>query len=258
MTPTWLRLQSLRLQAALLKRPLPPGNKQQCSFSFKHREQIQMAAESDEQHTVSWQSAAGALVALAANACLQDSGHVLGFSRDLAVFAHSSPVVCLVDGLLAVAQVLVQRSRAGDLARSTRDVAAHREQHYSRGEGEPSSPPPPPTPRKLVDLARSCMLLALCITQTTKLFALRSVGGTQVLGACYLLSYVVNAVLNTVGSWSGGGERRVDTDNDHHHHHHHTSGNNDDVREPISILPIVVDDLAPVHQDGGAAARAAA
>ncbi|CAJ2508799.1 Uu.00g138250.m01.CDS01 [Anthostomella pinea] len=138
------------------------------------------------EHAVSWQSAAGALVALAVNVCLQDSGDVLSFPKELAVFAHSSPVICLVDSLVIVLQVLIQSISKGGLAQSVRDVAAHRHQLSDEA-------------MSLNGLVKLCMLLALCITQTTKLFALKGVPWTQLLGACYLLCYVVNAILNTLG-----------------------------------------------------------
>lgn len=139
--------------------------------------------------TVSWQTAFWSLLAIALNTCLQDCGSVCAINRDFALLVRSSPIVCLVDTLIIFLQFICYTVRNGP-RRAIRIVAISRNQHTSR------------LPRQNITPTQYLVggiLFAMAVIQSIKLFALSGIPWAQFFGACYLSSYLFNALLNALG-----------------------------------------------------------
>jgi hypothetical protein len=139
--------------------------------------------------TVHWQSAFWALVAIALNSCLQDTGEICGIEAKLGLLVKSSPVFCAFDSVIVWGQILYYITRVPP-REALRIVAKSREQHNPDAEEESKS--------TSVIIGR-WILLVLAVLQGLKLYALRGIPWTQAFGTLYLFSYATNAILNVMG-----------------------------------------------------------
>jgi hypothetical protein len=139
--------------------------------------------------TVSWQSAFWALVTIALNSCLQETGKICEIEAKLGLLVKSSPVFCAVDALIAWGQILYYLTRVRP-REALRIVARSRQQHGTDTQEES---------RSISLIVSRCLLLLLAILQGLKLYALRGIPWTQVFGTMYLVSYATNALLNVLG-----------------------------------------------------------
>jgi len=139
--------------------------------------------------TVSWQSAFWALVAIAANTCLQESGNICEIDAKFGLLIKSSPIFCAVDAVIACGQIIYYLTKVPP-REAIRTVASCRQQH-SAGAATESTPLPRVVGR--------CLLLVLALLQALKLYALRGIPWTQAFGTMYLISYGTNALLNILG-----------------------------------------------------------
>jgi hypothetical protein len=139
--------------------------------------------------TVQWQSAFWALVAIALNSCLQESGNISEIQAKFGLLVKSSPVFCVVDTLVVWGQIIFYVTRVPPRD-AIRIVAKSRQQHDPDAEEEAT-----PFPR----VVGRCLLALLAILQALKLYALRGIPWTQAFGTMYLVSYLTNALLNLLG-----------------------------------------------------------
>ncbi|KAH8762924.1 hypothetical protein F5882DRAFT_522720 [Hyaloscypha sp. PMI_1271] len=139
--------------------------------------------------TVQWQSAFWALVSIALNSCLQQSGNISEIRAKFGLLVKSSPVFCVVDTLVIWGQIIFYLTRVPPRD-AIRIVAKSRQQHDPDAEEEA-------TPFPLV--VGRCLLSLLAILQALKLYALGGIPWTQAFGTMYLASYLTNALLNVLG-----------------------------------------------------------
>lgn len=138
---------------------------------------------------VIWQNAFWALAAIAVNTCLQDCGRVCELPKKFTLLLRSSPVYCLLDSLVVMFQLCYYSMTQGP-RRAIQIISSCREQHLIHlAEGN----------TKPVLYIVHGLLLVMAVLQAIKLFAMRGILWTQLFGACYLLSYVVNGAINIFG-----------------------------------------------------------
>lgn len=139
--------------------------------------------------TVNWQSAFWALVTIAANTCLQESGNICEIDAKFGLFIKSSPIFCGVDAVIACGQIIYYLTKVPP-REAIRTVASCRQQHSADAATEST-----PLPR----VVGRCLLLVLALLQALKLYVLRGIPWTQAFGTMYLISYGTNALLNILG-----------------------------------------------------------
>jgi hypothetical protein len=139
--------------------------------------------------TVNWQSAFWALVTIAANTCLQESGNICEIDAKFGLLIKSSPMFCAVDAFITWGQIIYYLTRVPP-REALRTIASCREQHRTDAAAESTSLPL---------IVGRCLLLVLTLLQALKLYALRGIPWTQVFGTMYLISYGTNALLNILG-----------------------------------------------------------
>lgn len=140
-------------------------------------------------NTVSWQTAFWALAAIALNTCLQDCGRVCAIQKEFGLLVRSSPIFCLVDTLIIILQWMFFTVTDGPM-KAIHIVALSRDQHPPQLVAEDTRP---------AQFVARGILVTLAVIQSIKLFVLTGIPWTQFFGACYLLSYLVNTLLNVFG-----------------------------------------------------------
>lgn len=138
---------------------------------------------------VSWQSAFWAVATIALNTCLQDSGRTLETTKEFSLLARSSPLFCLADSLIIIGQFAFYTVKKGP-KRALKIVASYRDQHPVQLEENVTKP---------LQFLTRILLALLALIQAVKLYAMQGVPITQVLGTCFLVSYILNAILNVLG-----------------------------------------------------------
>lgn len=139
--------------------------------------------------TVHWQSAFWALVAIALNSCLQESGNICEIRAKFGLLVKSSPVFCVVDTLTVWAQIIFYLTRVPP--RDAIRIVAKSRQQYDPNTAEEST--------SCSRIVGRSLLALLAILQALKLYALRGIPWTQAFGTMYLVSYLTNALLNVLG-----------------------------------------------------------
>jgi len=137
----------------------------------------------------SWQTVFGALAAITVNTCLQDSGRVCGTKKEFARLIRTSPIFCLADFLVISFQLLYYSFTDGP-KHAVQIVASSREHHslqLARGTATP-----------ILHIVRG-VLLVVAVLQSIKLYAIKGIPWTQFFGACFLVHYVITAILGAFG-----------------------------------------------------------
>jgi len=138
---------------------------------------------------VPWQNAFWALAAIAVNTCLQDCGRVCELPKEFALLLRTSPVYCLLDSLVVIFQLYYYSVMQGP-RRAVQIISSCRDQHPIHLAEINDRP---------VQYIMRGLLAVMAILQAIKLFAMKGILWTQLFGACYLLSYVVNGIINIFG-----------------------------------------------------------
>ncbi|KAJ9605094.1 hypothetical protein H2200_010484 [Cladophialophora chaetospira] len=144
---------------------------------------------SPNNHTISWQTAFWALIAIAINTCLQHSGSVCDIDASLAIFVRSSPIFCVVDTIIVWCQTAYYTKQKG-IHGALRLVAASRKQHeHQENRGSLSA----------ARIMTGSIVLLVALLQSVKLFAFQGLPWTQTFAAMYLFTYLTTAALNFFG-----------------------------------------------------------